>query len=175
MNRNSISRRYILLFSLVAFVAIAVGYWTTTCPCDRTPGFVLLGDFQEDPVFDWSFANNIPLCQIQIGAGIRPHAVNLNCMATPAGELYLSCSVCTAKYWASHVTENERAQLRLEGKVYPVVLNRVVEDSALDNAWRARIMKLQTSGGTPYNPTPPIDAERPDNWWSFKVVSRRTS
>ncbi len=172
MNRNSISRRYILLFSLVTLAAIAVGYWTSTCPCDRTPGFVLLGDVQEDPVFDWSFANDIPLCQIQIGAGIRPHAVNLNCMATPTGELYLSCSVCTTKYWASHVTENEKARLRLEGKVYPVVLNRVMEDSALDNAWRARVMKLQTFGGAPYNPTPPIDAERPDHWWSFQVVSR---
>jgi len=55
-----------------------VAVWTTTCPCNRTPGFMLLGDVQATPVTDWRFVNDVPLCQIQMYAGIMPDAVNLN-------------------------------------------------------------------------------------------------
>src|SRR5262245_42855283 len=105
-----------MLLAVVVFLIVAAGgiaVWTTTCPCDRTPGFILLGDVQEAPVTDWSFVNDVPLCQIQITAGFLPHAINLNCMATPEGELFLSCSVCSTKYWASHVKQNEPGRLRL--------------------------------------------------------------
>src|SRR5262245_31474777 len=79
------------LAALIVVVAGTVGVWTTTCPCNQTPGFMLLGDMQTTPVTDWQFVNDIPLCQIQVYAGIMPLAVNLNCMATPDGQLYLSC------------------------------------------------------------------------------------
>ena len=155
------SLRTLTLISGLLFAALGAGlyYWSATCPCDRTPGLVLLGDIQEDPVLDWTFANNAPLCQIQIGAGWRRHAVNLNCMSTPTGELYLSCSVCDAKYWASHVEKDEKSRLRIDGKVYPVTLNRVMEESRLDRAWSARVLKLQTFGEPPYNPAPATDAQ----------------
>ena len=91
--RTAPTRKVLLgLAALVIVVAGGVAVWTTTCPCNRMPGFMLLGDVQETPVTDWSFVNDIPLCQIQIYAGVIPHAVNLNCMATPDGELFLSCS-----------------------------------------------------------------------------------
>src|SRR4029077_11428996 len=82
-----------VLFGLAALIIVlagGVGVWTTTCPCNRTPGFLLLGDMQTTPLTDWRFVNDVPLCQIQVYAGIVPHAVNLNCMATPDGQLYLS-------------------------------------------------------------------------------------
>ena len=101
---------------------------------------------------DWSFVNDIPLCQIQIYAGVIPHAVNLNCMATPEGELFLSCSVCSTKSWASHVGQNEPGRLRLNGRVYPVVLNRVQDEAVLDRAWAARVKKLQVHGEAPTIP-----------------------
>ena len=100
-----------ILLGLIALVIVAAGgtaVWTTTCPCNRVPGFMLLGDVQEAPVTDWSFVNDIPLCQIQISAGIIPHAVNLNCMATPDGALFLSCSA------------TESAKLGRTTSVYPI-------------------------------------------------------
>jgi hypothetical protein len=75
-----------VLLGLTAFFIVGLGgiaVWTTTCPCNQMPGFMLLGDVQKEPVTDWSWVNDIPLCQIQIYAGPMPHAVNLNCMATP--------------------------------------------------------------------------------------------
>lgn len=168
--RRTATRKLLLgVTALLIVTAGAVAVWTTTCPCDRTPGFVLLGDLQETPVTDWRFVNDVPLCQIQIYAGFIPHAVNLNCMATPEGELFLSCSVCSTKYWASQVGQDEPGRLRLNGRVYPVVLNRVQDEAVLDRAWEARVKKLQVHGGGPYNPVPPPDAKRPLGWWSFQL------
>lgn len=161
--------------SVAGLLAIAVvGFliYSSVCPCDRTPGGFLFGESADGPVENWSFANNVPLCQLQIYDGVRPHSVNLNCMATPSGEMYLSCSVCERKYWASKVEANERAVMRLDGTVYPVVLNRINDPATMDQAWRARVDKLQTFGGGPYNPTPDPDAQRPDHWWTFQVTWR---
>lgn len=158
---------------LVVAGAVAVGVWTNTCPCDRTPGFMLLGPSAPAPVADWHFANDIPLCQLQVTAYGLPHAINLNCMSTADGRLFLSCSVCDTKFWAKHVAPGSAARLRLNGTVYPVTLTRVLDDPTLDLAWRARVDKLQTWGTeTGVNARPKPDAPRPPRWWSFEVRSR---
>lgn len=155
-------------------VVLVAGFmiYSSVCPCDRVPGGFLLGDRVEEPVSDWTFANDVPLCQLQIYAGIRPHSINLNCMSTPQGQLYLSCSVCQQKYWAGHVGANEKAVMRLQGRTYPVVLNRVQDETEMNRAWDARVEKLQVHGGGPYNPIPDPDAQRPGHWWTFRVESR---
>lgn len=159
-------------FFAALLVAGVIGFliYSSICPCERTPGGFLFGERSDEPISDWSFANQVPLCQLQIYAGIRPHSINLNCMATPEGELYLSCSFCDTKYWASKVGADKPGRMRLNGVVYSVVLNREMDPAALDRAWRARVDKLQTYGGVG-NPAPPPDAPRADRWWSFHVVS----
>jgi hypothetical protein len=172
----------ILLRIAVAIVLIAAGggaYWALSCPCGGVPGFVLRGEEHREPVQDWRFANDVSLCQVQITAGWLPHSVNLNCMATPSGELFLSCSVGTRKYWCQRVGADHPGRLRLNGSVYPVVLNRVTDPATLDAAWAARIQKLQRPDVQALQPpgsvTPPLDAKRPDSWWSFQVRSRTAS
>ena len=167
--------KWIIGGSLGGLLAVAVvGFfiYSSVCPCDRTPGGFLLGEAAAGPVSDWSFANDVPLCQLQIYAGIRPHSVNLNCFATPEGEMYLSCSVCDSKYWASKVEANESSVMKLDGITYPVVLNRVQDPARMDHAWAARVIKLQTHGGGPFNPIPDLDAVRPDHWWTYHVTWR---
>ncbi len=148
--------------------------WTARCPCDGTPGFVLLGEVQDAPVADWTFANDVSLCQIQISIAWRPHSVNLNCMASPDGDLFLSCSFGERKYWCPRVGPDEPGRLRLDGVVYPVVLNRVMDPATLDKSWTARVSKLQKPHVQAVQPggavTPP-DAQRPDSWWTFHVRS----
>ncbi|HWW85169.1 MAG TPA: hypothetical protein VNZ26_16280 [Vicinamibacterales bacterium] len=163
-----------VVFVLVLVAAAGVAVWTTTCPCNNVPGFVLLGDVHKEPVTDWRFANDVALCQIQINTGRGPHSINLNCMATPDGHLFLSCSVATRKYWCQQVEKDQPARLRLSGVVYPVVLNREMDQATLDRVWAARMKKLQVYGGGPYNPKPAPDAKRPDSWWSFQVLSRNS-
>lgn len=168
----------VLLWTAAAVALLALGggsYWALTCPCDGTPGFVLRGELRETPVTDWGFANDVELCQIQISVGWRPHSVNLNCMATPEGELFLSCSFGERKYWCPRVEPDEPARLRLNGVVYPVALNRVMDPATLDAAWTARITKLQNPAVQAVQPpgsrTPPLDTPRPDSWWTFQVRS----
>ena len=155
---------------LVVLVVAFLG-WSSTCPCERTPGAYLFGASADGPVSDWGFANGVTLCQIQIRVGVLPHAINLNCMATPAGQLYLSCSQCGPKRWSNAAVENGRARLRLDGTVYPVTVTRVLDSAELDRAWGARVQKLN-SLEAPANPAPPPDAPRPEGWWTFRVEWR---
>ena len=53
-------RGAILKFALIGLAVIAVGAfltWFFTCPCGRIPGGYLFGKVTEEPVKDWSFAN----------------------------------------------------------------------------------------------------------------------
>ena len=152
-------------------LAVAFLGGSATCPCERTPGAYLFGTSAEGPIADWTFANEVTLCQIQIRAGLRPHAINLNCMATPSGQLYLSCSQCDGKYWSVRAANNGWARLRLDGTVYPVQLTRAMDPDELDRAWLARVTKLN-SLEAPANPAPPPGTPRPDHWWSFRVEWR---
>ena len=169
------TRGAVLWMAATGLLVAALGgfsYWFFTCPCERMPGGYLLGETVAEPVADWGFANRVPLCQIQINGGILPHAINLNCMATRQGELYLSCSDCDGKHWSSVVMRDPGARIRLEGMVYPVNVTRVTDPAEMDRAWGARLEKLASVGG-PGNPAPPGDTPRPDGWWTFRVESAR--
>lgn len=162
---------------LTVSLSVVLGFFllSAICPCATSPGGLLFGERIDTPVADWNdtAANAENLCQIQIWAGVRPHSVNLNCMATPEGELFLSCSVCDRKYWAAHVDGNEPAMLRLGNLVYPVTLNRETDSAVMDRAFRARTLKLQyTDLETMVTPRPPLDEQRPEGWWTFRVTSR---
>lgn len=153
------------LLLVLAGIAVA-GFltWFFYCPCERTPGGYLLGERASEPVTDWSFANDmntVPLCQIEVNAGLLPHSVNLNCMADN-GELYLSCASCEGKRWSTAALKNPNARLRAAGIIYPVTLTRVTDPATLERAWIARAAKRGR----------PTDTPRQDGWWSFRVVSR---
>jgi hypothetical protein len=149
---------------LVLVVGAAVAYlgFSLVCPCERTPGGWLFGDTVSEPVDDWTFANDVPLCQIQVYRwGLYPHSINLNCMASD-GALFLSCAGCDGKAWSSAALAHPEARLRLGDQVYPVRLARVTDPAVLDEAWNARARKTGRGEGSP----------RQDGWWSFRVVSR---
>ena len=92
-------------------------------------------------------------------------------MATPEGEMYLSCSFCDTKYWASKVETNEIGVMRLNGITYPVHVNRITDPATMDKAWSARVQKLQVYQSLD-NPAPDPDSKRPDRWWTFQITSR---
>jgi len=175
---NGKRRGSLYLAGLLATLGILlVGFmvFSSICPCALTPGGLLFGEVVDEPVLNWNetAANQENLCQIQIWAGIRPHSVNLNCMATPEGELFLSCSVCDRKYWAARVGKDEEAVLRLGRLLYPVYINREQDPEVMDKAFRARVTKLQhTDIETMVTPRPPLDQKRFDHWWTFRVDYR---
>jgi len=167
------TRGAISKFALLGLAVIALGAfftWFFACPCDRIPGGYLYGNVIEQPVNDWSFANEVSVCQIQINT-LLPHSINLNCMATPQGDLYLSCSNCQRKYWSQAALKNPSSRLRMNGNVYPVTLTRVTDPMEMDQVWQARVKKLQVVA-TAVNPAVPLGTPRPDGWWTFRVESR---
>ena len=152
----------LIIAALVVIPVIAISYWAVECPCNQTPGLYLRGVGAEGKVTDWAFANQVPLCQVQVDTGLLPHALNLNCWADTSGDLYLSCASCEGKRWSTAAVAHSEARLRLGQTVYPVNLTRIVDDAQLDRAWASRAVKL---GGTSNDP-------RPGGWWSFRVLSR---
>lgn len=170
VSREGVTRRQLVaaLASSILFGLLAAFlYWFFMCPCERLPGAYLLGEVNEQPVSDWSFANQVSLCQIQIDGGILPHALNLNCMAADDGALYLSCSSCDGKRWSTKVQENPSGRIRLDDTVYPVTITRVMEPAEMDLSWQARSEKLARLAGEQSGAAPP----RPDHWWTFRVQS----
>ena len=146
----------------VLVVAAIAGYgvFSSVCPCARVPGGYLFGKTVHEPVSDWSFANDVPLCQLQVGS-LLPHSINLNCMSS-GGQLYVSCSSCAGKWWSKTVAANPRGRIRMNDSVYPVTVKRVEDAARLDEVWQARARKL---GGD-------ASAPRPDAWWTFHLESR---
>ena len=126
-------QRALLSAAAIVVVVLVGGFlaWSAACPCDYTPGGWLFGDEREEPVNDWTFANQVALCQIQVRVGLLPHAINLNCFATRGGDLYLSCSNCDGKRWSGVAANDGWARLRLDGTVYPVMLTRVLDPGEL--------------------------------------------
>jgi hypothetical protein len=166
--------RKILITLAIIIVVLPVGafaYWAATCPCEGVPGLYLRGTEVTEPVTDWSFANQVRLCQVQVDTGLLPQANNLNCMATDTGELYLSCGGCAEKRWSNAALENSAGWMRLDDKVYPVTLRRVDDPAERERAWDARTLKLSTLDNPPNTP-PAADSSPDEDWWTFNAVSR---
>jgi len=156
----------IILITVAAVAALgllATAYLTTACPCDRIPGIALWGEEQTEPVSDWEFANVVGLCQLQVSDGLLPQSLNLNCMSAD-GELFVSCSRCESKRWSNTALANPNGRIRIDGKVYQVVMTRLTDPEMLDNAWSARSAKLRNLGRD-------VSGDRPDHWWSFQLNS----
>ena len=109
-------------------------------------GFMLLGHVQKAPVTDWRFLNDIPLCQIQLYVGPMPHAVNLNCMATENGDLLLSLWRVRSQVLRAATWKTARTAACASMAVYPVTFTRVKHAAVSDQAWAARVKKLQVYG-----------------------------
>jgi len=149
-----------ILIALAGLTAIGAIAYATACPCGPVPGVWLFGERAEAPVNDWKFANDAPLCQVQVYTW-KPHAINLNCMSDN-NELFVSCSNCDGKSWSGYVAGNPEGNIKIEGIVYPVTFRRITAPAELDRIWLARLRKIKSDS----------KESRPNHWWSFKLESR---
>lgn len=150
--RHSVRRA--LWLALAAAASLGIG------PCGPLPGGALSGDEVTSAVRDWSFANEVPRCAVEVRPA-SPHSVTVNCMAWQ-GRLFVSCSKCAPKRWSRYALEDADGRVRVGEHVYPVSLRRVEEPAELDAVWRARAAKLGEDEPEP----------RPEGWWSFELTSR---
>lgn len=129
-------------------------------PCGPVAGCQLSGNVVQGAVEDWSFANEVRYCAVEVRPE-SPHSVTVNCMAVQ-GELFISCSECAVKSWSSYALENPAARIRIGDDVYPVTLERVEGEEVLERVWAARSAKVGEREGR----------SRPEGWWAFRLTSR---
>ena len=156
----------ILLGVAVTLVLAVVGggvVWTTTCPCETMPGFVLLGDSPDAPVTDWSFTNEIEEIFVETRAWYRlPHSTTIWCVEL-GGDLYVGSYGDEQKTWEKNLVPEPRARLAIAGKLYEVTLQQV-EDPG-------RVEALDAAYAQKYDMADAFGDEIP-TWWYYKVNAR---
>jgi hypothetical protein len=159
------NRRTVITLALVLGVlAVIYGflYWSSNCPCDRTPGGYLWGEQSQEVITDWSFVNDVSLCQLQASVFFIPYSINMNCSSLEK-ELFIGCMDCEGKRWGAAVAEQGVARFRVNGIVYPVAVRRLLEPAEMDHAWLSSSIKAER----------PIETPRPPDsiWWSFQLTA----
>ena len=159
------SRGAIVIILAIPIVLVGVAgflYWFFACPCERTPGGYLLGEESREVIADWSFVNDVSLCQLQTRVFYLPHSLNLNCSSMEK-ELFIGCMNCEGKSWGAALTEHGIARIRINDIVYPVAARRLMQPAEKDRAWLSSSIKAERQLDTP---------RPPDNiWWTFHLVT----
>ncbi|MCB1665688.1 MAG: hypothetical protein KDI28_07885 [Pseudomonadales bacterium] len=125
-----------MLISLAVFALAGFILYSSVCPCGGAPGGFLFGERVQEPVNNWEFVNDAPLCQVQVWRGWRPYSVHMACMAVPDGRVYLSCIDCESDRVLLQADAAREALLRHNGRVYPVVLQPLVQEADRRQAWQ---------------------------------------
>jgi len=132
-------------------------------PKDRRPGLRLSGEVVNEPISDWSFANEIQQIYLETRTWYQiPHSVTTVCAGL--GEklyvpsIYYGGGEWPDKYWNSNVSSDPRVRLEIDGKIYEreaVVVEDPTEFQAAVRALAAKYPLWQEMLAKP-------ESERPD-------------
>jgi len=133
-------------------------------PCGPLPGGRLDGEVVDQAVHDWSFVDDYRHCQLEVRPE-KPHSVTTYCFA--AGDvLYVPAIMGDGKQWTKMAIAEPQARIRVGGRIYPVLLERVLDPAELRAAAEAGYRR-QNDGEDP----PPKFEQKADRWY-FRVTSR---
>jgi hypothetical protein len=151
----------LLLVAIVVLLAlVALGARFHDGPVGLFPGGPLeAGLLEEDPISDWSFAADEETIEFQLLAQERSRTVWI---LVHEGAAFIPCNLGfpPAKSWHERAVEDGRAVLRMRGRRYPVILERI-EDAELAAALED-VMRAKYSGGPPAG----------SGYWHFRITSR---
>jgi hypothetical protein len=132
-------------------------------PKDRRPGLRLSGEVVNEPISDWSFANEFQEIYLETRTWYQiPHSVTTVCAGI--GEklyvpsIYYGGGEWPDKYWNSNVSSDPRVRLEMDGKIYEreaVVVEDPAEFQAALRALAAKYPFWQEMLAKP-------ESERPD-------------
>jgi hypothetical protein len=146
----------------LALAILFVGARYHDGPLALVPGGRLLaGEWITEPVADWSFASSVPEIELQLEEPARSRTVWI---VTEGKQAFIPCSLDfpPLKSWYRDADADGRAILRIEGKRYPVSLERVQDAALLAALGRRAVEKY--GGGPP--------GTEPGRVWFFRVASR---
>lgn len=156
------------LFRIVAGLVVLVallflGARMHDGPLGPIPGGPLVaGEEVREPVADWSFAKDVDEVELQLVAQTRSRTTWI---LVHEGQAYVPCSLGfpPGKSWYRDAAQDGRAVLRIEGRRYPVTLEKL-DDAAAQQLEAVMLAEVERKYGRP----PPSDA----GVWIFRVRSR---
>jgi hypothetical protein len=143
-------------------VVVAFGARFHDGPVGLFPGGPLeAGALEGSPVTDWSFAQTENTIELQLLSQQRSRTTWI---LVHDGAAFIPCAIGfpPGKTWHQHAVQDGRAVLRIEGRRYPVTLQRI-EDPELAAALAAIVKEK-------YGRSPPTG----EGVWYFRVTSRQT-
>ncbi len=150
-----------LVVALVLILLLAfVGARFHDGPIALIPGGPLAsGELVSEPVSDWSFAAPVGEIELQL---VQDDISRTTWILVKDGRAFIPCSLGfpPGKSWYRRADRDGRAIVRIQGKRYPVTLQRI-QDPALEG-------ELEAIVGSKYGGGPPTDA----GVWFFSVESR---
>ncbi|MBT3426630.1 MAG: hypothetical protein HOL98_14155 [Gammaproteobacteria bacterium] len=149
------NKRFILLLLPLLPLLWGVGPW------DRLPGGILNGRSVSSPVNDWSFVSEAGYCEVETRPEY-PHSVTVNCWHVE-GQLYIGCMNCDGKVWSGYLSRGDIARVRIGERIFPVSMQRVIDDEEIARAWLARWEKMGRAEPAP---------QWPEHYWLYQVNSR---
>ncbi len=141
-------------------VLVALGARFNDGPVGPFPGGPLqAGLLEEEPVADWSFATDEETIELQLLSQERSRTTWI---LVRDGAALIPCNVDfpPVKSWHERAVQDGRAVLRMQGRLYPVTLERV-EDAELAAAL-GDVLRAKYSGGPPGG----------GGVWYFSITSR---
>lgn len=155
----------VLLFGLAAITIFLAGRFT-----DGPLGFFSGGPFRSGevvaPIADWSFAADTDTIQMQL---LDPPRSRTVWVVVEKGQAFIPCGIPNFrlwKQWPHEAKDDGRAEIRLDGKRYPVTLVKIEERPLVE-----RLLKKVDGkyGGVPEGEV----AE--DSVWFFRLEPRAAS
>jgi hypothetical protein len=132
-------------------------------PLGLIPGGPLeAGDVVTEPIADWSFAKDTGEIELQLDA--RPQSRTVWFFVLD-GNGFVPCSLGypPGKIWHRQALVNGAARLRIDGKLYPVVLNKLDDTIVSQMSDRVRAELTRKYGALP--------PRRERGIWLFQVTS----
>ena len=114
-------------------------------PVAAFPGGALRsGIWVDDPVSDWSFADQVQQVELQLVSQSRSRTTFILTHLRQAYLLAIS-GIPPGRTWHRDVAEDGRSVLRIDGRLYPVTLRRV-EEPELESALRDELRRKYDTG-----------------------------
>jgi hypothetical protein len=134
----------VLLSALV--VLRATGLEPADNGANSRPGLWLPGEVVSSPIADWSFTDRVAHIMVQTRTPfLLPYSVTTNVFSRDR-KLYLTATYSKgmvfprSKFWTSNVARDPRVRLKIDGKVYEMVMvliaDRAEADTVLESKWQ---------------------------------------
>lgn len=151
--------------ALVSLVGLAL--FLTACPIGPFAGGRLSGDVHSGGVADWAFVEDVETCQLETNPD-DPHSVNTWCLGWE-GDLYVPTSMIlgptdpSERDWVVNVQSDPAVRVRVEGVVYELEAERVMDDEVYGAVLAALEEKYDAD---------PADREAEREIWLFRLRER---